>query len=146
MEQIEQEIVKLSKYNSAALINLRLNNIWINVNRYATSGRYFQWNNELDRVWCELGGDVEEIKEDKEGKIKEPKEIKDFNKLDKDVSEKLKEIATKQGFSNPSTEDKVKITKTYHSLLKKEFFLRRLQNKQGKGTAYEQGWEDYLNS
>ena len=136
MEQIEQEIVKLSKINSASLINLRMNNIWINVNRYATSGKYFQWNNELDRIWCELAGDI----------TKGKGEDKDFKEIEKRVSEKLKEFKDKKGFDTFDDVDRKKMSGIYSVLQEKEIFLRRLQNKQGKGTAYEQGWEEYLNS
>ncbi len=136
MEQIEQQIVKLSKINSASLINLRMNNIWINVNRYATSGKYFQWNNELDRIWCELGGDI----------VKDSQEEKDFKEIEKKVSEKLKDFEDKKGFDTFNDKDRKKMSEIYSVLQEKEIFLRRLQNKQGKGTAYEQGWEEYLNS
>ena len=61
MEDINEEIVKLSKINSASLINMRINNIWLEVNKAAVSGNYFRWNSHLDRIWCELGGDVKEI-------------------------------------------------------------------------------------
>ena len=128
MEEVEQQIVKLSKYNSAALINLRINHLWMNINNYATSGKYFQWNNELDRVWCELGGDI----------VDDSKEEKKFKEIEKKVSEELKEFKDKKGFDSFNNEDRKKMSKIYNVLQKKELFLRRLMNKQGKGTAYDE--------
>ena len=128
MEQIEQQIAKLSKYNSAALINLRINHLWMNINSYAVSGKYFQWNNELDRVWCELGGDI----------VEGSKEEKAIKKIEGEVSKKLKEFKDKKGFDSFNDTDKETMSKIYTILQKKELFLRRLMNKQGKGTAYDE--------
>ncbi len=146
MEDISQEVVKLSKINSASLINIRINNIWLEVNKSAVAGNYLRWNSNLDRIWCELGGDVGKNKKDEDGEEEEPKEMIKFKELDKDVSDKLKDFATKEGFSKFTSDDKLKMAKIYDSLIKKEFFLRRLQNKQGKGTAYEESWDDYIHS
>ena len=140
MEDIDSEINKLSKINSASLINLRINNIWLEINKAAVKGKYFLWNSNLDRIWCELGGDIKEPKEGKE----EPKEIKEFNKLDKKVSEKMKKLKTLEGFEQFSKKDKLNLSELYDALLKKEFFLRRLMNKQGKGTAYQDSFAEYI--
>jgi len=128
MEQIEQQVIKLSKFNSAALINLRINHLWMNVNNYAVSGKYFQWNNELDRIWCELGGDITE------GSNEETK----FKEIEENVSALLKELKDKKGFDSFNNTDKENMSKIYSVLQKKELFLRRLMNKQGKGTAYDE--------
>ncbi len=128
MEDLSQEVVKLSKINSAGLINMRINNIWIEVNKAAISGTYFSWNNYLDRIWCELVGDI---------KKKADERIK-FKELDKDVSENLVKLKTKEGFSQFTKEDKENMSKTYMALMKKEDFLRTLMNTQGKGTAYQE--------
>ena len=128
MEEVEQQAIKLSKINSAALINLRINHLWMNINSYAVSGRYFQWNNELDRVWCELGGDI----------VEGSKEEKKFKEIEGKVSEELKELKDKKGFDTFNNEDRKKMSEIYSVLQKKELFLRRLMNKQGKGTAYDE--------
>ncbi len=138
MDDISGEVVKLSKINSAALINIRISNIWLEVNKSAVSGNYRRWNNYLDRIWCELGGDIQKGKKNKKGEHEESKDIKEFKNLDKDVSEKLSKIQVLVGFSKFSKEDKINMSKLYDSLLKKEFFLRRLMNTQGKGTAYQE--------
>ena len=134
MEGIEQEIIKLSKINSAGLINIRINNLWMNINKYATSGKYYQWNSELDRIWCELAGDT----------LKDSKEGKDFMKINVEVAKELKDFKDAVGFATFTDKDRKQMVKIYIALQKKEIFLRRLQNKQGKGTAYvepEDQWE-----
>ncbi len=142
MEDLNEELNKLSKINSASLINLRINNVWLEVNKAAVSGNYFRWNSNLDRIWCELGGDIKESKKGDE----EPSDIKKFNKLNVEVSKNLSKLKTKVGFSKTDKDDKINISKTYDSLIKKEFFLRRLMNTQGKGTAYKDKLEDYINN
>ena len=150
MEDLNEEITKLSKINSASLINMRINNLWLNVNRYASSGQYRKWNSELDRIWCELVGDVKEIKdktnkenkEDEENKEKSDEEkFKDFNLK---ISKEIKKLKPKKGFSEYSKKDKDVMINIYEAVQEKEIFLRRLMNKQGKGTAYEESWDDYI--
>lgn len=136
MEQpiISPEMDKLSKINSAALINLRLSNLWIDVNKDARAGSYKSWNHDLDRVWCELGGDVKE----------KSTSLTDFKKLNEKVSKSFKGLNLKKdGFSGYSEEQKESMVGLYNSLMEKELFLRRLMNKQGKGTAYqeEEDWD-----
>ena len=163
MEDLSQEITKLSKINSAGLINLRISNLWQNVNRYASSGKFAQWNSELDRIWCELVGDVEPTKpkkkkknDDKEEKGNEeifyekPKKKKKnddkeekgneeiFYEFDEKIAEEFKKSKTKKGFSQHSDSDKDVRLLIYKAIQKKEVFLRRLMNKQGKGTAYQE--------
>ncbi len=144
MEEMSEEVVKLSKINSASLINMRIHNIWLEVNKAAVSGNYPHWNSNLDRIWCELGGDIKESKKNKEGKEEKSQDIIKFNELDKDVSEKLSKLKIKEGFSKINSDDKKNMSEAYNSLIKKEFFLRKLQNTQGKGTAYEESWDDYI--
>ena len=138
MEDFNQDSEKLSKINSAGLINLRIHDIWIEVNKFAVKGDYLKWNYSLDRIWCELGGDVKRTKRDKDGNVFETKEFKEFGELDAEVSEKLSAIKPKKGFAQYTKEDLGKMSGVYKTLIKKEFFLRRLMNKQGKGTAYQE--------
>lgn len=49
-----------------------------------------------------------------------------------------------KGFKQATKEQLSVFTKQYHALQKKEEFLRRLQSKQGKGTSYQDAWEDFL--
>ena len=75
--------------------------------------KYNQQNEELDCVWTELASDSTE--ED-----------------DKKFDEFMKQIIT----------NKKKRNILYQILMRKEIWLRRLQNKQGKGTAYADMSED----
>jgi len=129
------DIGKLSKFNSGALINMRLNNLWVNAHDHKRNGKYLSWNGDLDAVWCELGGDV---KEDSDNDKK-------YNEIDQELA-KLSPILDWNNsgqYNSISTKLKLKQTKQYKILIKKELFLRRLQNTQGKGTAYddEEDWE-----
>jgi len=138
MEDQNFEPQKLSKINSAGLINLRIHDIWVEVNKHSVRGNYLQWNYHLDRIWCELGGDIKRTRKNSKGETVDTKEFKEFGSLDEDVSGKLNELTQKKGFSQYTTQDMTKMTTVYQSLIKKEFFLRRLMNKQGKGTAYQE--------
>ncbi len=148
MEDLTEEITKLSKINSASLINMRINNLWLNVNRYASSGQYRKWNSELDRIWCELVGDVKEIKnknkEENNNQDEEESDEKKFKRFNGKISEEIKKLKSKKGFSEYSKEDKDIMINIYEAIQEKEIFLRRLMNKQGKGTAYEESWDDYI--
>ena len=98
VEDYNEESTKLSKINSAGLINLRIHDIWIEVNKYAVRGDYLKWNYNLDRVWCELGGDVKRTRKNNKGEVVETKEFREFNELDDKVSEKLGSVVKKKGF------------------------------------------------
>ena len=119
---------KLSRINSAALINLRLTNLWIDANNHSRKGQYSSWNADLDCVWRELGGDTKE-KDD---------ESKTFEKISIELSKvaPLSNWKSEKGFAEINNDDLKKQNKQYQLLMKKELFLRRLMNKQGKGTAY----------
>lgn len=130
-----QEAEKISKFNSANLINFRINNLWIDANNHSRAGLYNKWNSDLDCIWDELVGDVPEKKSEKEGK--KPTYEKYFE-LNQKVSEQLKKFPSKYGFEGYSEDDKEKIIIIYAVLRKKSEFLRKLQNTQGKGTAYDE--------
>lgn len=127
-EIIEKEAEKLSKINSAALINFRLNNLWVDANNHSRKGAYSSWNADLDCVWRELGGDVKE----------ESPESKNFTKINIELGKvaPLLNWRNEQGFVKINKDELQKQNKQYQLLMKKELSLRRLQNKQGKGTAY----------
>jgi len=128
-----------SKFNSGMLINFRLNNLWILTHNFARKGAYSDWSAVLDRIWCELSADVAD---DKEGE----KTNKKFYDIDEDLSKiGVTNWAKFGGFEGKDAKAKLIMTKQYRLLMKKEIFLRKLQNKQGKGTAYydesEDDWE-----
>ena len=120
---------KLSNFNSAGLINSTLSNLKLDFFRHYRDGKYLSANADLDCIWTILGGEKDiigsnaEVEYDrieleivKAGSLTNGLEIKGFGKVDDD---QLKKYAIQK---------KV--------LIKKSLFLNRLQNKQGKGTAY----------
>ena len=126
----ESDDEKISKINSAGLINSTLESLWKDSYRAMTKGDYKLWNTLLDSIWAILGGDEKEM-----GKV--DNRIQKLNlkiyglgslksKIGKGFGEKI----------NPNNPFQ------YQLLLKKALFLRRLQNKQGKGTAYSDEDED----
>ncbi|KKN22716.1 hypothetical protein LCGC14_0912180 [marine sediment metagenome] len=138
MDEINKivDIGNISKYNSGALINLRLNELWQDAHKHKRKGKYSDWNGDLDAVWCELAGDV---KEDSE-------KDKDFMKINLILAAYSPIINwdIKIDFKVRASNDLRKKGFQYFYLIKKEVFLRRLQNIQGKGTAYDDdddSWE-----
>jgi len=127
---LQEEVEKQSKLNAAGLINSTLENLWIDSYRAMAHGNYKLWNIVLDSIWAILGGDEAE-----NGDID-----KQFSKLNLAIY-KYGSLKTKigEGFSEkPNPNNSIQ----YHLLLRKAVFLRRLQNKQGKGTAYINEAED----
>lgn len=137
-EPTEDSVV--SKINSGMLINLRLNELWKDAHRHSRQGQYAKWNDDLDRVWMELGGDEKEIDE-KDEKYKDSTDGK-YEKLIEGYAKSAKGENKKSGFNKSDKIDKVSLISQKKALMKRELFLRRLQNKQGKGTAYRNEDED----
>jgi hypothetical protein len=124
------EEIKLSKHSGSVSQIIRLDSLWKDVNNHARLGLYSKWNSDLDRVWCELARDV------KEDTYTEKK--KDYDKFDEDLA-KTKGFLDKgkEGFQEPTEEEKESRNKQYKILMEKELFLRRLENELGKGTKWE---------
>ena len=129
------EMPKTSKINSGMLITLRLNDLWNDANRHKRNGEYLKWNGDLDSVWCELGGDVKP-------NGKEEKELEEINFKLAQIGSLINwnNISSFKGISKEALNKKAK---QYYMLMKKELFLRRLQNLQGKGTAYSEDDDDF---
>jgi len=133
---------KISKINSAGLINLRLHNLWVDVNNHSRKGMFSLWNGDLDRLWCEMAADVIPT-------TKGDKEDDETLRIFDTIKEKIKKLSpitnwkSSDGFKH--LDDTQKSTKQiqYEMLMEKEIFLRRLQNKQGKGTAYIEEDDDW---
>lgn len=106
MAFVETENQK-SKYNEAASSLGRIGNLLQSCHYWKKRGNLIQWNITLDCIWTELAADAD--KDD-------PKKFSNFIKLQIKYAK-----------------DKIKL---YQILLQKEIFLRKLQNNQGKGTAY----------
>ena len=128
---------KKSKFHSGISQLYRLDSIWQKTHSDAVAVNYIKWNEHLDRIWAELGSDA-------------PQEKKSFNYANK--MKELNEKLIKTGLyglnamlrkTNPVLYSKV-ILAQKEILLEKELLLRKLQNEEGKGTAYEQSIEDTI--
>jgi len=142
----EQEL-KISDYNSALFINKRLNDLWEDANKHKRRGAYSDWNGDLDAVWCELAGDVPEGEINKDTKefelnVDEKKYILITRELGKLTP--LMNWGSKSGFNASIPQQILLKTKQYKVLMDKEIFLRRLMNRQGKGTKYRDNMDDYM--
>jgi len=122
---------KMSRINSAGIINITIENLWRESYSAMANGKLSLWNRKLDAIWLILGGDVNP---------NDSKE-KEFDSLD----EKLHKLGSlshqTKGFAKVNESSQNNIAKQYLILRKKSLFLRRLQNGQGKGTAYSDGDE-----
>ncbi len=98
----------LSKFNEAGAQLFRIGNLWTACHYYRKRGNLSQWNVHLDSVWLELSADA---------KPEHEKKINNFNSL----------ILKYKGHKDI----------VYQILMKKEMFLRKLQNAQGKGSTYQ---------
>lgn len=110
-----QEQTKVSEYNSAFSQLYRLDALWQQANYMSINGHIVQWNWILDAIWRELAGDAD------------PKQFTEFN-----------------NFKGLYSKYRSKRDKLYQLLEQKEIFLRKLQNKQGKGTKYADPDEDSM--
>ena len=135
MSEFEVEVNQpaKSKYNSAIDQMQRLGNIWRSAYKNAMEGNFNSWNLDLDAAWRELSSDIPEDDTLNEDYLEINKEIRDLQPL---VSKKA------PGF-NPISETMLKnISKQYLVLQKKELFVRRMLNKLGKGTVYDDTEDD----
>ena len=102
---------KISRYNQALGQIIRLDHLWQRFHNNVLEGKLKEANFILDRIWGELSGDA--IKDNET----------DINKVNKKIIECITDN-NKEKF--------------YITLMEKETLLRKIQNKQGKGTAYEE--------
>jgi len=133
-EDFEQkQEIKLAKINTAGLQNLRRDEIWKDANKHSRNGEFEKWNEDLDAMWRELVGSVKKDSDDE----------KEFLEINNKYNV-LKKPKREGGFSKPN-EDYYKLRILQKAILiKKETFLRRLEDNQGKGTAYQDDAEDYM--
>jgi len=123
-KDVEENEQKTSRLNAAGLINSTLENLWNSAYNAMSNGNYILWNVKLDAIWAILGGDIADNDD-------EDKEFKKINMTLYAYGTLKSKIGS--GFSSsPNPNNAIQ----YQLLLNKSVFLRRLQNKQGKGTAY----------
>jgi len=134
---------KKSLYNSALSILYRIDAVWQDANRHARNGELIRWNLDLDAVWRELSEDVQERKKDDDPDNKTDTELfEGFNKELINIG--LFSLGSMQvGFQQSPLLAKAR-SAAYLILMRKEIFLRKLQNKQNKGSAYQDSIESYM--
>ena len=125
----EDEAAMMSKINAAGIINITIENLWRDCYIAMAKSDFVTWNRKLDAIWLILGGEP-----------KAPE--KEFNDLDLKLHELGSLSVVKQGFSKLPPDLTDKRSKQYILLRNKSLFLRKLQNSQGKGTAYASEDED----
>ena len=123
---------KISRINAAGLINMTIESLWKESYTAMARGDLVTQNRKLDSIWCILGGDVEEG----------DKDDKAFYKIDLALHELGRLSHKKVGFEQRDDDENSKVAQQYLWLRKKSLFLRRLQNEQGKGTAYKSDDDD----
>jgi len=121
----------ISKYNSAVLKNFYLDELWKSAVKNCTQGKYDKWNAYLDMIWGELAGDLDE----------KAVEFTKFNRF-------IMELGATGNLTPPVIlgfnikESNEKKAKQYLILLNKHLWLKKLQNRLGRGTAYKDEFED----
>lgn len=124
---------KVSKINSASFSLMRLHNLWLDCNKFSRSGEYEQWNRCIDALWRELAGDLTDDDPD-------VTKMKEFNLKLNDLT--IDNVNKPHPFKKVSPGYLALRSKQYSLLDSKEIFVRRLQNKQGKGSAYKDEFDD----
>ncbi len=110
----EEKIDESSKYNEAAMQIMRLHNLWVKIEEHVNKGNLKEWQYLLDSVWRELRADIDHITNGE-----------DLTKENKLLKLKVLVAASKTK------------TKYYNALNERHEFLKRLQDKSGKGGIYE---------
>ena len=100
-----------SKFNEANLNILRLHHSWLKCSAFRQKGMYEAWRCELDNVWSELCADV--------SRMTDEKDIEEENKNLREATAKVKNSI-----------------ELYNAISARQVFLRRLQDKCGKGGSY----------
>lgn len=134
MSDFENASSKSAVINGAGLLVMRLDGFWKNCAKYSRVGAYAAWNNELDIIWGELGGNYKE----------KDSEIKAFDKLNKEYAQSIIEVKTKRGFEKTGEDEKISRVKQKMALIKKQLFLKAIEDKLGLGSKWQDDSEDYL--
>lgn len=136
-----------SKYSSGLNIINRLDELWRNCHQYKRTGKYSQWNDELDTIFLELARDISpadfaESKDKETGDRIEGYGTK-FSKFDEELKKLLPFSDSGNGFDNPEKDRIIKRNKQYLLLMKKQLFLARLENELDKGTSWSEAEDDF---
>jgi len=136
MDEENSESRQTSKYNTASLINARLHQSWLKFTLCIESGRFNQSDLILNSLWIELAGDLE----DDEYNSTKDKSDEINNRLFSYGL--LRDGDNLKGFNSLEKQDVSNRTKQYKILIEKALFLKRLEKRLGKGTAWNDDQED----
>jgi len=136
IQEKELDTGKISLYNSGMAQIRRLDELWVKIHKFAQDGDLTKWNWGLDRIWCELVGDIQENRKDDSDDEKKNNPTERFIFLNSMIGE-VKNKLFKRLISIQDSQIGL-----YNLLMEKEAFLRRLQNRQGKGTKLVNADED----
>ena len=131
----ESDEVLISKHSSGVSIIIRIDGLWKDANIHSCAGQYSKWNTKLDVIWRELARDI--LEDDYITKKTA------FDKFDEDLVKvgPFKDTGS-DTFEDITTNETKERSKQYRILNDKELFLKRLENKLGKGTTFSDGDED----
>ena len=131
----EENEPQISKHSSGISILIRVDGLWKDANLHSRSGLYYKWNCDLDAIWRELARDLS----DEDYKTKK----EEFDAFDATMAEYGSfNDEGRRDFKEPSKEQIENRAKHYRLLNDKELFLKRLENKLGKGTTWDDGEDD----
>ena len=128
-----QESDRKSKYNAAISQLYRLDELWRECHKQKRNYNLFLWNIALDSIWSELSED---------SKTEDENEFNRYNKIL--IINGFFIRFQPVGFETIKNEEVEKQAINYQILLSKEVWLRKLQNKQGKGAVYEDSMDTYM--
>ena len=125
----------ISEHSTSLDIVFRLNSLWRDANNHSRAGRYSDWDEDLECIWRELQRDLDDD------------DFENYNEKRKDFNEKLTDSGKfldkpPAGWKSLNEDDKQKRHRQKNILREKDIFLKRLENKTGKGTKFRDFSED----
>lgn len=121
-EPSENQESRTSKINGAYLELLRIDKILQKCHEYREKGNLSKWNEQLDGIWAELASEFDLTK----------------------VTKNQRYFVYMKKINNLIGRNQRNRMKLNQILIMKQIFLKNLQNKQGKGTAYIDEDEDAI--
>ncbi len=105
----------------------RLNILWSKTDYAALGGRYEEWNNVLDRIYCNLlyRNEMDTVFDDETGKILEVKLLKKDTKIYRHLSIQVANARKDYNKARNKLDKGKARSKWYHSLQKKDIWLRK---------------------
>lgn len=127
---MKQEMIQ--KHDATLGLIFRLNNLWAEVDVPAKTGDYEQWNNVLERIYCNLlyRKDVIVVKNEETGKIEEIKlsveDEEEYKFLSSQVNKYKRLSRTMRGRTEKGTPKKLLArSKWYNAVMLKDIWLRK---------------------